>query len=115
MTLNYIRHIICIKQQINTMNTTSEILKKYGAEIRELRVACKFRLVDVAARSGVSLEAIQKMETGKDFRMSSWIKVMRSLNQDAEIHKPEAIQESLSPLELEKKLRQSNIKRVRVN
>lgn len=97
------------------MKTTIMELKDLGESIREGRVSKGLRLVDLAALAGVSLEAIQKMETGHDFRMSSWLKVMRVLNQESVnvLLNGKQPDSSLPPIEFANLLAHSKVQRVR--
>lgn len=97
------------------LKTTREILVEFGSEMRKLRMERNLRLVDIAERSGVSLETIQKMETGQDFRMSSWIKVSRHLEQDPMALSTSGDNARLSPIDLANKLSKKDKQRVRVH
>src|ERR1700761_9806039 len=63
------------------INRTSEELEQLlGARLRELRILRNLDQVSLAERSGVSLNALKHLESGRGARVNSLIKVLRGLD-----------------------------------
>ena len=88
--------------------TDDEILKELGARLRAYRLQKNLSQRELAVRAGVNRTTIRDAELGKDFQLSTLVKLLRALGRlgdlDAFIPAP-----SVSPIQLMKrqgKLRQ---------
>lgn len=63
--------------------TTDEWLYEIGTQIRTLRLRRNLDQQTLAAQAGVALNVVKRLESGRDTTMSSVIKVLRSLGQEA--------------------------------
>jgi transcriptional regulator with XRE-family HTH domain len=94
--------------------TTNQSIKIIGNNIKRARIKMGLRIIDLSEKSGLSFESLQKIESGKDFKVSSWIKLTRVLG-DLSIDKNEDEKlETLSPIEMSDAISTNEIKRVRV-
>jgi DNA-binding Xre family transcriptional regulator len=66
-------------------NTLANIAKK----MKQLRLSKNLRIQDVVDLTGLNKETIRKMESGEDFKMTSWLSILEVLD-------PMAIQKWLS-------------------
>ncbi|MEN8204140.1 MAG: helix-turn-helix transcriptional regulator [Bacteroidota bacterium] len=57
------------------------ILIELGKRIREKRIQKRFKQADLAQRAGISIYTLQKMEHGKSYTISTFIQVLRALNE----------------------------------
>ena len=64
---------------MDTARTTAEWEQLLGARLRELRLLRNLDQQSLAARAGVSLNAVKHLEGGKGARVHSLIKVLRAL------------------------------------
>jgi transcriptional regulator with XRE-family HTH domain len=65
---------------MNTFMNTVELEERLGARLRELRILKNLDQKALAARAGVSLNAVRHLETGKGARVNSLVKVLRALD-----------------------------------
>ncbi|HXP67017.1 MAG TPA: helix-turn-helix transcriptional regulator [Steroidobacteraceae bacterium] len=85
------------------INRTSEELEQLlGARLRELRILRNLDQVSLAERSGVSLNALKHLESGKGARVNSLIKVLRGLER-ADWLETLAPAVSISPMQMLKR------------
>ena len=71
---------------MNEYRSTSAICEDLGKLIKNYRIAFPLTQQELADASGVSLRCISKMESGGDVQLSSFIKVLRALNLDANLY-----------------------------
>jgi transcriptional regulator with XRE-family HTH domain len=57
------------------------ILMELGKRIRQKRIQKRFKQSDLAARAGINVYTLQKMEHGQSFNVSTLIQVLRALNE----------------------------------
>jgi transcriptional regulator with XRE-family HTH domain len=60
-------------------STSLELEQKLGTRLRELRLLKNIDQKTLAARAGVSLNALKHLESGKGARVHSLVKVLRAL------------------------------------
>jgi transcriptional regulator with XRE-family HTH domain len=65
---------------METIRTSGELEKLLGARLRELRLLKNLDQASLAERSGVSLNALKHLESGKGARVNSLIKLLRGLD-----------------------------------
>lgn len=65
-----------------TEKNTDEWLLDLGSQVRTLRLRRNLDQQTLAARAGVALNVVKRLESGQDTKMSSIIKVLRSLGQE---------------------------------
>ena len=86
--------------------------------LRDLRKSQNKRISDLAKETGLSEEAIQKIESGRDFKVSSLFKLMGVLSPRAmaSFLPPEVVgaASKLSPMEMLNIERSKHVKKVRV-
>lgn len=61
-------------------SSTVETLMEIGNRIKRLRLSSGVTQAELSKHSGVSIRTIVNLEAGKDFSMSNFIAVLRSLN-----------------------------------
>jgi transcriptional regulator with XRE-family HTH domain len=66
---------------METIRTSAELEELLGSRLRELRLLKNLDQASLAERSGVSLNALKHLESGKGARVNSLIKVLRGLDQ----------------------------------
>lgn len=64
------------------MNLTndSELLREVGSRLRRYRVQQNIPLEELARQAGLSKTTVSKLELGADFRVSSLLRILRTLN-----------------------------------
>ena len=104
--------ILTLNDTMWTELSDPAIMKQLGARIKDYRIGMGMRQSDVAKESGVSLNTINKIESGKPVSFVLMISVMRTLNllENLELLVPES---RISPLQL-LKLQGKKVKRVRL-
>lgn len=65
---------------METNKTSKEMEESLGSQLRELRLLKNLDQVSLAERSGVSLNALKHLESGRGARVNSLIKVLRGLD-----------------------------------
>jgi len=66
---------------MNPSKTNDEILAELGRRLRERRIAQELRIADVALQSGLSSSVVKAMEGGRDARLTTVVKVLRTLGE----------------------------------
>jgi len=89
---------------------TDELEERLGDRLRELRILKNLDQRALAARAGISLNAVRHLETGQGARVHSLLKVLRALGR-ADWLETLAPTVSISPLQM---LRSGNRERRRV-
>jgi transcriptional regulator with XRE-family HTH domain len=64
---------------METSHTSKELEQVLGSRLRELRLLKNLDQASLAEQSGVSLNALKHLESGKGARVNSLIKVLRGL------------------------------------
>ena len=64
---------------MEAIRTSAELEQLLGSRLRELRLLKDLDQNSLAARAGISLNAIKHLESGKGARVNSLIKVLRAL------------------------------------
>ena len=82
--------------------TKDEVLKELGARLRTYRLQMNLSQETLAVRAGVNRTTIRDAELGKDFQLSTLVKLLRALGRlgdlDALLPAP-----SVSPIQLMKR------------
>ena len=60
--------------------TNDEVMRVLGARVRNRRLGRNIPVDQLADKSGLNRKTIMDMETGRDVRLSSLIKLLRGLN-----------------------------------
>lgn len=60
--------------------TNSEIIGLIGLRLRQRRLERNLAIDDLARHSGVNRKTIMALESGEDVRVSSLVKILRSMN-----------------------------------
>lgn len=94
--------------------TTNQSIQIIGNNIKRTRIKMGLRIIDLSEKSGLSVESLQKIESGKDFKVSSWIKLTRVLGDLSIDQNEDEKLENLSPIEMSDAISKNEIKRVRV-
>src|SRR5580698_5947610 len=84
---------------MSTTLNTIEIEERLGMRLRELRILRSLDQRALAAKAGVSLNAVRHLETGKGARVHSLVKVLRALDR-ADWLETLAPTVSISPLQM---------------
>lgn len=96
---------------INSKLSDEAVLAELGARLAHARLEQGLRQAELAARAGIGVATLQRLETGQDVRLTTVVRVMRALGLldalDALIREP-----GPSPIEL-LKLRGRQRQRVR--
>ena len=87
---------------METSRTSAELEQLLGLRLRELRILRNLDQVSLAERSGVSLNALKHLESGKGARVNSLIKVLRGLDR-ADWLETLAPTVSISPMQMLKR------------
>ena len=66
--------------KINSENNNSAVLSELGARIKRNRIDMQLSQQDFAAKSGISTRTLSAAENGEDIRLSSLIRILRTLN-----------------------------------
>jgi predicted transcriptional regulator len=97
----------------STSFNASSLLEIAGESLRGKRIEQRLRLQDLAKLSGVSLNTIRLMETGHDFKISTWISLQRILDPksiESFFFPPKTV---LTPIEEFERLQQPTPARIR--
>jgi transcriptional regulator with XRE-family HTH domain len=84
---------------IEIASISQELEQRLGKRLRELRILKNLDQRSLAARAGVSLNALKHLEWGKGARVNSLVKVLRALDR-AEWLESLAPTVSISPMQL---------------
>ena len=66
--------------KINSENNNSAVLRKLGARIKRNRIDMQLSQQDFAAKAGISTRTLSAAENGEDIRLSSLLRILRTLN-----------------------------------
>lgn len=66
--------------KINSENNNSAVLSELGARIKRNRIDMQLSQQDFAAKAGISTRTLSAAENGEDIRLSSLIRILRTLN-----------------------------------
>ena len=66
--------------KINSENNNSAVLSELGARIKRNRIDMQLSQHDFAAKAGISTRTLSAAENGEDIRISSLIRILRTLN-----------------------------------
>ena len=66
--------------KINSENNNSAVLRELGARIKRNRIDMQLSQQDFAAKAGISTRTLSAAENGEDIRLSSLIRILRTLN-----------------------------------
>ena len=85
------------------LNTADEICALLGQRLRALRLSTNFSQAELAARAGVSLMMLRRLESGGEGPLLAWVKLLqalRALDVLASItHPPDATITTIAALE----------------
>ena len=65
--------------KINSENNNSAVLSELGARIKRNRIDMQLSQQDFAAKAGISTRTLSAAENGEDIRLSSLIRILRTL------------------------------------
>ena len=65
--------------KINSENNNSTVLRELGARIKRNRIDMQLSQQDFAAKAGISTRTLSAAENGEDIRLSSLIRIIRTL------------------------------------
>ena len=89
--------------QTFVLNTATEICTRIGQRLRALRLSSNLSQAELAARAGVSLMMLRRLETGGEGPLLAWVKLLqalRALDVLASItHPPDATITTIAALE----------------
>ena len=66
--------------KINSENNNSAVLMELGARIKRNRIDMQLSQQDFAAKAGISTRTLSAAENGEDIRLSSLLRILRTLN-----------------------------------
>ena len=66
--------------KINSENNNSAVLSELGARIKRNRIDMQLSQQDFAAKAGISTRTLSVAENGEDIRLSSLLRILRTLN-----------------------------------
>ena len=66
--------------KINSENNNSAVLIELGARIKRNRIDMQLSQQDFAAKTGISTRTLSAAENGEDIRLSSLLRILRTLN-----------------------------------
>ena len=66
--------------KINSENNNSTVLRELGARIKRNRIDMQLSQQDFAAKAGISTRTLSAAENGEDIRLSSLLRILRTLN-----------------------------------
>ena len=66
--------------KINSENNNSAVLRELGARIKRNRIDIQLSQQDFAAKAGISTRTLSAAENGEDIRLSSLLRILRTLN-----------------------------------
>ena len=66
--------------KINSENNNSAVLRELGARIKRNRIDMQLSQQDFAAKAGISTRTLSAAENGEDIRLSSLLRILRTLN-----------------------------------
>ena len=84
---------------MNIALTSQELQQRLGERLRELRLLKNLDQRTLAARAGVSLNAVKHLEAGSGARIASLIKVLRALDREQWLETVAPVV-SISPLQM---------------
>ena len=65
--------------KINSENNNSAVLSELGARIKRNRIDMQLSQQDFAAKAGISTRTLSAAENGEDIRLSSLLRILRTL------------------------------------
>ncbi len=71
--------------QITFLSSNEQILSELGDRIRAARIDMPLTQDELAARAGVSISTVAKIERGEDVRFSSMLAILRALGMLANV------------------------------
>lgn len=66
--------------KISSENNNSAILRELGARIKRNRIDMRLSQQDFATKAGISTRTLSTAENGEDIRLSSLIRILRTMN-----------------------------------
>ena len=66
--------------KINSENNNSAVLSELGVRIKRNRIDMQLSQQDFAAKAGISTRTLSAAENGEDIRLSSLLRILRTLN-----------------------------------
>ncbi len=66
--------------------TTDELLADLGEQLRAQRLRANFTLEDVAKKTGMSINAVRRLESGEGSTLSSFVSVLKALQRESWLH-----------------------------
>ena len=66
--------------KINSENNNSAVLSELGVRIKRNRIDMQLSQQDFAAKAGISKRTLSVAENGEDIRLSSLLRILRTLN-----------------------------------
>ena len=66
--------------KISSENNNPAVLRELGARIKRNRIDMQLSQQDFAAKTGISTRTLSAAENGEDIRLSSLLRILRTLN-----------------------------------
>jgi transcriptional regulator with XRE-family HTH domain len=71
---------------MENMETTDELLADLGEQLRAQRLRANLTLDDVAKKTGMSINAVRRLESGEGSTLSSFVSVLKALQRESWLH-----------------------------
>lgn len=83
----YLSKYFCTYIQIwifmSEVHTTDELVAELGEQLRAQRLRANLTLDDVAKKTGMSINAVRRLESGAGSTLASFVSVVKALNREA--------------------------------
>lgn len=66
--------------------TVEELLADLGEQLRAQRLRANLTLEDVAKKTGMSINAVRRLESGEGSTLSSFVSVLKALQRESWLH-----------------------------
>lgn len=63
--------------------TTDELLSELGEQLRAQRLRANFTLEEVARKTGMSINAVRRLESGEGSTLSSFVSMLKALQRES--------------------------------
>ena len=68
---------------MNEVHTTDELVAELGEQLRAQRLRANLTLDDVAKKTGMSINAVRRLESGEGSTLATFVSVVKALNREA--------------------------------
>ena len=80
MKISATQKITIVQMQALVLNTATEICTLIGQRLRALRLSNNLSQTELAARAGVSLMMLRRLESGGEGPLLAWVKLLQALH-----------------------------------